>query len=75
MVPPNTHLRDDGPHTHEIDTMQSGEAFGRGVTPSFTGDADETMPLIPPVGNRSAEEGSLDRSLEAPKHSVSASVS
>jgi hypothetical protein len=51
--------------------MHKDKAFSRGVPD----DADETMPLIPPVGDSSFGESCLDRSLGAPKHIVLTSVS
>jgi hypothetical protein len=72
MGQPSTHPYDDGPHRH--DTVRSGEAFGRGATPRFTDDADETMPLIPPVVDNSADNSGIDRTLEPPKRTGQASV-
>ena len=66
MAQPKTHSHDDGPHTHDIGPMRSGESFGRGVKPEITDDADETMPLIPPMGVGGAEDDCLDRSREQP---------
>ena len=72
MGQPDTHLHDNDPHRH--DTVESGKASARVATLEVTGDADETVPLLPRAADESDEGSGLNGNLELPKQTVQASV-
>ena len=73
MIEPDGDLHDDVPHLRN--TIQRGEAIGRGAALAVNGDADETTPLIPPIADSRVVGGDIDGSREPAKHAVGASVS